>query len=66
MATRTPARIERHRYRCPHGHANWEPRDGGFYCVTCLTRWGCDPYFTELRDDRTGEVVGREAVDGLE
>jgi hypothetical protein len=65
MAMRTHARIERHRYRCPHGHANWEPRDGGFYCVTCLTRCGRDPYFTELQDDRTGEVVGRETFDGL-
>ena len=66
MATRSPTGIERHRYRCPHGHANWEPRDGDFYCVTCLTRWGRDPNFTELEDDRTGETVDRGAVDGIE
>ena len=66
MATRSPRGIERHRYRCPHGHANCEPRDGDFYCVTCPIRWGRDPYFTELEDERTGETVTPEAVDGLE
>ena len=66
MATRSPTRIERNRYRCPHGHAIWEPRDGGFYCVACLTRSGRDPYFTELEDDQTGESVDRGAVDAIE
>ncbi|MFC5367226.1 hypothetical protein [Salinirubrum litoreum] len=66
METRSLTGIERHRYRCPHGHANWEPRDGAFYCVTCLTRWGRDPYFRELEDDRTGEEIGPEAFDGIE
>jgi hypothetical protein len=66
MATRTPARIERHRYRCPNGHANWEARDGGFYCITCLTRWGRDPYFRALEDDRTGETIQPEALDTIE
>jgi len=32
------------RLRCPKGHVNWHPRNGGYYCQTC------DEHFDDLVD----------------
>jgi hypothetical protein len=59
-------RMDRWRYRCPHGHASWEPTNNHFWCQACARSTihdeDVDPSFTHLLDQRTGEELAREDV----
>jgi rubredoxin len=58
--------IDRRAWRCPAGHTQWEPTNEHFYCRTCgaTAQQGADvdPSFEHLRDERTGDLVPREAI----
>ena len=60
-------RGDRWRFRCPQGHANWEPTNHHFWCQTCAgaAEHGVDvePEFAELHDLRSGELVERERIE---
>jgi hypothetical protein len=53
-------------FRCPAGHAQWEPTNKHFYCRTCAAQAqrGADvePSFDQLRDERSGELIPRERI----
>jgi hypothetical protein len=53
-------------WRCPRGHAHWEPTNSHFYCRSCAHQSRHDddlnPTFDELRNDATGETVPREEL----
>jgi len=54
--------LDRRRYRCPRGHANWEPTNGSFYCESCARRGDVDPAYTRLIDHKTREEIPRSAI----
>ncbi|MFC7044604.1 hypothetical protein ACFQH6_03505 [Halobacteriaceae archaeon GCM10025711] len=53
---------ERWRYRCPHGHWNWEVMDSAFYCQSCARRTSGDGVFDELHDGVTNEWIGHGEI----
>lgn len=56
--------LDRQRYRCPRGHAKWEPWNGYLYCWSCSSHnWDVDPQFEELHDKKTGETLRRDDVE---
>lgn len=54
--------LQRRAFRCPRGHADWEPTNNHFYCASCGRRWDVDPAFTLLVDDRDGRQYRRDEV----
>lgn len=50
---------DRWRYRCPNGHARWEPTNNHIYCVACakFADPGEGPEYWELRDMRTDKRI---------
>lgn len=53
---------DRYRYRCPKGHASWEPTNEHFYCASCAQHHDADSAFEELVDHKTRERLPREQV----
>ena len=53
---------DRWEWRCPRGHAQWEPTNFHFFCATCSRHPDADPSFDELVSAKTGERVAREDV----
>jgi hypothetical protein len=54
--------MDRWRFTCPRRHRSWEPTNHHFWCKQCAQADGLDGVFHELRDRRTGELIGREDV----
>lgn len=57
--------VDRWRFRCPAGHANWEPTNNHFFCTQCSRSLDedHDPVFQELRDQRTDGLLERDEVE---
>lgn len=56
--------IDRMRYRCPRGHASWEPWDSYLWCQSCARYWDdVDPTFDELLDRKENELIPRSEIE---
>jgi hypothetical protein len=53
----------RWRFRCPNGHADWDPTNSHLWCATCAGLHDVDPEYWELLDTKTGERVPWAAVE---
>lgn len=55
--------LDRHRYRCPRGHAYWVPTNFHFWCYSCASSsWEVDPEFHELHDLKNDETIPRNRI----
>jgi hypothetical protein len=58
--------MDRWRFRCPQGHANWEPTNHHYWCQACSRAARhdetIDPTFEQLLDKRTGDRLARDEV----
>ncbi|WP_216824800.1 hypothetical protein [Salinigranum rubrum] len=53
---------QRRAFRCPRGHANWEPVNHHWWCESCARRWSVDAEFSLLVDHRDRQQYRREEV----
>lgn len=53
---------DRWRFVCPRGHRSWEPTNHHFWCQQCAATFDVEATFDELRDKKTGMLVGRDRV----
>lgn len=61
---RITSRVDKWRFVCPEGHADWYAWDGVFSCKTCKAARDAGEdratTYAKLRDTKTGEYVTRE------
>lgn len=60
-------KADRWRYVCPAGHRSWEPTNEHFWCAACASGPDADvnPSFTQLRDQKTDDLLDRDDVELL-
>ena len=60
---RMDSKVDRWKWVCPAGHTNWQPTNGGIWCLSCSRAHDIeDPGWHELENKATGERVPWERV----